>query len=112
MEGGKSLALIESIGLDGIIVNPNPPVGVSDGHVESQIVVEGVVVVVGGEVKLSQGGVVGINLDLVGAEDEKQDEDDDPNSDENGAEDLEDATPDAVEIPNFFWNGLRQGKDK
>lgn len=43
LHGRKPLALVKSPGLDCIVVNPNSLVGVSDGHVEGQVVVEGVV---------------------------------------------------------------------
>ena len=92
--GLKPLALVECIGLDPIVVNPDPLVGVPDGHVEGQVVVEGVVGV--GQVELSQLGVVCVELDLVGAEDQPQDQDDYAQDDDDGAEDLEDATEDAI----------------
>lgn len=92
--GLKPLALVERTGLDPVVVNPDPLVGVPDGHVEGQVVVEGVVV--GGQVELSQVGAVGVELDLVGAEDQPQDQDDDAQDDGDGEEDLEDAAEDAV----------------
>lgn len=49
--GNETLALVISVGLDGVVVETDSLVGVPDRNVESQIVVEGVV---GGEIELGQ----------------------------------------------------------
>lgn len=49
--GIETLALVISVGLDGVVVESDSLVGVPDRNVESQVVVEGVV---GGEIELGQ----------------------------------------------------------
>jgi hypothetical protein len=77
--GAKPLAHIESVGFEAIVVNADPFVGVSDGDVESKIVVEHanvvVVVVVGDGVDLGERRVGDVKLDPAGAEDEPEGED-------------------------------------
>lgn len=92
--GGESLPLVDCSRLDPIVVHPDAAVGVPDGQVDGQVVLERVVAV---EVELGQRCIGGVELDFVGAEYEPANEDDDPDDDEDGAEDLEHAGAEAAE---------------
>lgn len=70
--GIETLILVVGVGLDAVVVNADPLIGVPDGDVKRQVVVEGVVV--GGVVELGERGVRHVELDLVGAEEEPEDE--------------------------------------
>nr|GMD92050.1 vacuolar protein-sorting-associated protein 33 homolog [Ipomoea batatas] len=70
--GAKPLALVERGGFEVVVVDADALVGVADGEVEGEVVVEGAVG--GGEVELGEGGVVHVEFDLVGAEDEPEDQ--------------------------------------
>jgi len=93
--GVKSLVLVVRIGLDGVVVYPNPLVGVSDGDVERHVVVERVVVG-GGEIEARERGVGDVELEVVGAEDEPDDEHGEANDYEDREDDFENETEDAV----------------
>lgn len=67
IHGGESLAGVDGAGLDGVVVDADPLVGVADGHVDGEVVEEGVVT--GGEVELGEGGVFDVEVDGVGSED-------------------------------------------
>lgn len=92
--GGESLPLVVCGRLDPIVVYPDAAVGVPDGQVDGQVVLERVVAV---EVELGQRCVGGVELDFVGAQYEPADENDDPDDDEDGAEDLAHAGAEAVD---------------
>lgn len=89
----KSLVLVVRIGLDGVVVYPNPLVGVSDGDVERHVVVERVV---GGEIELRERGVCDVELEVVGAEDEPDDERGEANDYEDSEDDFENEAEDAL----------------
>lgn len=78
--------VVHGPGLDVVVVDADPLVGVADGHVEREVVLEVGVV---GEVELGEVGSVDVGLDLVGAEDEPEDEDDDAENDDDGDEELD-----------------------
>lgn len=82
----KSLAFIISTGLDGIVIYANPLVGVSDGDVEVQIVLE---IVVGGEIELCQRGISDVEFEVVGANKEPEDDGGDANEDEDSEDQFE-----------------------
>lgn len=89
----KSLAFVVRIGLDGVIVYADPFVGVSDGDVERHVVVERLV---GGEVELRERRVGDVELEVVGAEDEPDDEGGEANDDEDSEDDFENEAENAV----------------
>jgi len=93
--GVESLALVVSVGLDAVVVDADALVGVPDGDVEGEVVVERVVG--GGEVELGERGVGDAELHLVGAEEEPEDEDNQGHDDEEREEDLEDEAQKATE---------------
>lgn len=73
----KSRILVQTPGFDVVVVNAEPSVGISDGHVEGKIVIKGVVVVV----ELGEGGIGDVEFDFVGADDEPEYEDGDSEDD-------------------------------
>jgi len=90
----ETLILVVSPSLDLVIVDADALVGVSDGHVEGQVVVEGVAG--GGVVELGERGVVHIEFNLVGSEYEPDYEEGNADDDEDGAQDLEHQTAEAA----------------
>lgn len=72
LDSAKSLPCVYRIGLDGIVVDSDAPVRVSDGEVDCKIVVE-IVVVVLGEVESGEGCVRGVKFDFVGSDYEPED---------------------------------------
>ncbi|KAA8516802.1 hypothetical protein F0562_017088 [Nyssa sinensis] len=91
---GEALVFVESSGFYAIVVYADALVWVPDGHVEGEVVVEGVGG--GGEIELSEGSVGDMKLHLVGAEDEPEDEDGDAYDDDDGEDDLEDEVEDTA----------------
>ena len=89
---GEALALEEGPGLDAVVVDADLLVGVSDGDVEREVVAELVVL---GEVEGGEAGVVDVEPEAVGAEDEPEDEDGEADGDDDGHDDLEYAAEDA-----------------
>ena len=67
----KSLAFIITIDLEGIVIYTHPLVGVSNGEIEIKVVVK---CVVRGEIELCQWSISGIELKVVGANKEPEDE--------------------------------------
>ncbi|CAH9071589.1 unnamed protein product, partial [Cuscuta epithymum] len=90
--GGKPLTLVERRGFDRIVVDADPFVRVPDGHVDGEVVAEGVV----GEVELGEGGVVDVEFELVRAEDEPEHHRQHAQNDDGGADELADAIVDAA----------------
>lgn len=80
--------------LEVVVVEGHAPVGVADGEVEGQVVVEGGGVV---EVELDEGGGVYAGLELGGAKNEPEDEDHDAEGDDEGDEELEEVAEEAAE---------------
>ena len=72
--------------MDGIVIYANPLVGVSDGDVEVQIVLE---IVVGGEIELCQRGISDVEFEVVGANKEPEDDGGDANEDEDSEDQFE-----------------------
>lgn len=89
----KSLAFVVNVGFDGVVVYANPLVGVSDGEVERHVVLERV----GGvEIELRERRVGDVELEVVGAEDEPDDEDGEANDDEDSEDDFENEAENAI----------------
>lgn len=86
--------LVDGPGLDAVVVDADPLVGVAYGDVDHEVVVEGAVVV--GEVELREGSVVDVELDLVGAEDEPEDQGGEADDEEDGEDELEDEAEEAA----------------
>lgn len=66
----KPLQPIVSNGFDAVVVKANPSVGVSDGDVEREVVVEGVVIV--GEIESGKRGISDGEFRLLRIEDEDE----------------------------------------
>lgn len=79
--------------MDGVVVYANPLVGVSDGDVESQVVVKHVVV---GDIELGERGVGDAELEVVGAEDEPDYESGEANDYDDGEDDFENKPTNAL----------------
>lgn len=90
----KPLVLVESVGFDAIVVYADLFVWVSDGDVESEIVVEHVGG--GGEVELGKRGIGDVKLDPIGAEDEPEDEHQKAYNDNNAADEFQKETEKAA----------------
>ncbi|KAJ0468131.1 hypothetical protein HanIR_Chr14g0693021 [Helianthus annuus] len=75
----KPLIPVLCVSLNSIVVYPNPLVWVTERHVDSQIVVQSVVV--WGQRELGESGVVDVELGRVGAEDEPEHKYDDAEDD-------------------------------
>jgi hypothetical protein len=69
----EPLVLVLRGGLDGVVVDSELLVGVSDWHVEGKVVVESSVFA-GGEIQLRERRLCDVELDVSGAEDEPKDE--------------------------------------
>ena len=89
----KPLTLVKSSGFNAIIVDADLLVGVSDGEVQSEVIME---VVVGGEVELCERGICYVELDSGGADYEPEDEEGYSDEDDCGEDELEDETEDAA----------------
>lgn len=90
----KPLVLVESTGFDAIIIYPDLFVWVSDGEVQSEVVVEQTVV--GGEVEFRKRGIGDMKLDPVGAEYEPEDENRKAYNDNNAANEFQEETEKAA----------------
>lgn len=90
----KSLAFVVTVGLDGVVVYANPLVGVSDGEVERHVVLERVGG--GGEIELRERRAGDVELEVVGAEDEPDDEGGEANDDEDSEDDFENEAENAI----------------
>lgn len=91
--GGESNILVESERFDLVVVDTDPAVGVADGDVEGEVVVERVV----GEREARERGVADVKFEDVGANDEPEEKHEYASDDEHGGEDLADEADDAVE---------------
>lgn len=85
--------LVQCSGFDAVVVDADSFVGVTNGDVESEIVVERVV----GVVELGEVGIGDVEFDLVGSEYEPEHEDGDAQDDDDGADEFEDEVEDAAE---------------
>lgn len=92
-ERAEPLVLVDGPGLDAVVVDPDLLVGVADGDVEGEVVVEGVVI---GEVELREVGVGDVELDAVGADYEPEDQNGQPHHDDGGHNELENKAEDAA----------------
>jgi len=88
----KPLALVNSCGFDAVVVDAELLVGVSDGEVEGEVVVEAAV----GEVELGKRGLGDMELDPVGFDYEPEDEEGQAHEDDCGHDQLEDEAEDAA----------------
>ncbi|CAJ1967241.1 unnamed protein product [Sphenostylis stenocarpa] len=91
--GGESNILVKSERIDMVVVDAEPAVGVADGDVDGEVVVERVV----GEREAREGGLGGVEFEDVGANDEPEEEHDNGGDDDQGREYLADEAQDAVE---------------
>ncbi|KAI4348896.1 hypothetical protein L6164_009562 [Bauhinia variegata] len=84
--------LVQCSGFDVVVVDAEPSVGITDSHVDSKIVMEGVV----GIAELGERSIGDVDFDLVGTHDEPEHKDDDAEDDDDGADQFADETEDAV----------------
>lgn len=89
----EPLVLVDGPGLDAVVVDPDLLVGVADGEVEGEVVVEGAVI---GEVELGEVGFGDVELDVVGADYEPEDEKGQAHYDDGGHNELENKAEDAA----------------
>lgn len=95
IHGVESLVVVQRPRLDGVVVDADPLVRVSNRDARGEVVAEGFAAC--GVIELREGGVVDVEPEGVGAEDEPEDGGDDAGDDEQGAQDLADAAEEAVE---------------
>uniref|UniRef100_A0A8R7PM27 Uncharacterized protein n=1 Tax=Triticum urartu TaxID=4572 RepID=A0A8R7PM27_TRIUA len=87
----EALAVVEREGLDVVVVEPHPLVGVAHRHGEREVVLEQRGAGRGAERELGEGGGVDGGGDHLRAEDEVEDEGEDPRGDEERDEDAAEA---------------------
>lgn len=90
----EPLAFVEGANLDVVVVDPDPPIRIPDGDIQSEIVVE--VIVSSGEIELRESGVGGVELEEIRTENQPQEEDSNAEDDDDGDDDLTDAVEDAA----------------
>lgn len=94
----EPLIFVKRANLDIVVVDPDPPVWISHGDIQSEIVMQ--VVVRGCEIELRESGVGGVKLKEIWTEDEPQEEtgngDENEESDDDLTDQIEDTAADAV----------------
>lgn len=89
----EPLIFVERINLNNVVVDPDSPIRISDGDIQSEVVME-VVIVRRGEIELRERGVGGVELEEIWTEDEPQEKDDNAEEDDEGDDDLTDEVED------------------
>lgn len=91
----EPLIFVEGVNLNSVVVDPDPPIRISGGDIQSEIVME-VVIVRRSEIELRERGVGGVELEEIWTEDEPQEEDSNAEDDDDGDDDLTDEVEDTA----------------
>lgn len=90
----EPLRFVEGANLDVVVVDPDPPIRISGGDIQSQIVVE--VIISSGEIELRKRGIDGMELEEIRTEDQPQEEHNNADEDDDGDDDLTDEIDDTT----------------